>query len=119
MRGVCGWYYLIEADGSVYPCDFYVLDEWKIGNIRTDDLDEMRRAQRSIDFVESSKKLNNACADCKWARLCGGGCRRLRKSPTAPENSAPLYAHCRSHKEFFPYAIEKMQKIAQIEQGSR
>ena len=24
----------MEADGTVYPCDFYVLDEWKLGNIR-------------------------------------------------------------------------------------
>ena len=27
MFGECGQYLLIEADGSVYPCDFYVLDK--------------------------------------------------------------------------------------------
>ena len=33
MFGECGQYLLIEADGSVYPCDFYVLDKWNLGNI--------------------------------------------------------------------------------------
>lgn len=28
--GHCGAYFVVEADGSVYPCDFYVLDEWEI-----------------------------------------------------------------------------------------
>ena len=27
MTGRCSLQYLVEADGSVYPCDFYGLDE--------------------------------------------------------------------------------------------
>ena len=27
--GSCGAYFVVEADGSVYPCDFYVLDDWE------------------------------------------------------------------------------------------
>ena len=29
--GTCAKEYVVEADGSVYPCDFYVLDEWRPG----------------------------------------------------------------------------------------
>ena len=28
MRGVCSCQFVFEADGSCYPCDFYVTDEW-------------------------------------------------------------------------------------------
>lgn len=31
MAGVCGMQHVVEADGSVYPCDFYVLDGYRLG----------------------------------------------------------------------------------------
>ena len=31
QNGVCGIQNVVEADGEVYPCDFYVLDEYKLG----------------------------------------------------------------------------------------
>ena len=51
MAGVCGSYYMIEADGSAYPCDFYVTDEWRIGNILTDGLEEMRHSETARQFL--------------------------------------------------------------------
>ena len=36
QRGVCSFQNIVEADGSVYPCDFYVLDEYRIGNLNED-----------------------------------------------------------------------------------
>ena len=47
----------VEADGSVYPCDFYVLDEYKLGNFNTDQLDTIDRKRIEIGFIERSKKL--------------------------------------------------------------
>lgn len=29
--GQCGAYFVVEGDGSVYPCDFFALDEWRLG----------------------------------------------------------------------------------------
>ncbi len=40
--GMCGGYFAVEADGSVYPCDFYVLDNWKLGNLRDDSFEKLR-----------------------------------------------------------------------------
>ena len=34
MRGTCSCQFVFEADGSYYPCDFYVTEKWKLGNIR-------------------------------------------------------------------------------------
>ena len=41
MRGICSTQVLIECDGSVFPCDFYALDQWKLGNVKTDPVDRM------------------------------------------------------------------------------
>jgi uncharacterized protein len=30
LLGSCQCQFVFEADGSVYPCDFYVTDEWKL-----------------------------------------------------------------------------------------
>lgn len=34
MLGHCTCQFIIEANGGVYPCDFYVLDKWYLGNIK-------------------------------------------------------------------------------------
>lgn len=32
IHGHCQPQLVVESDGSVYPCDFYCLDEYRIGN---------------------------------------------------------------------------------------
>ena len=66
MRGVCTCYFVAEGDGSVYPCDFYVLDEWKLGNINTDTLDAMRNSEAAKRFVQISAIQNEKCIHCRY-----------------------------------------------------
>ena len=33
MYGRCSMQNVIESDGSIYPCDFYALDQYQMGNI--------------------------------------------------------------------------------------
>jgi len=35
IDGRCQSQYVVEADGSVYPCDFYALDRYNAGNLKT------------------------------------------------------------------------------------
>ena len=45
MSGVCQSYPVIESDVSLYPCDFYAFDKYRIGNILTDSFEQaLRRA---------------------------------------------------------------------------
>ncbi|MBR3129895.1 MAG: radical SAM protein, partial [Clostridia bacterium] len=46
MNGSCMIEMVTEANGDVYPCDFYVGDEWKLGNIQTDSFLTMLRGER-------------------------------------------------------------------------
>ncbi|MCL2022923.1 MAG: anaerobic sulfatase maturase [Oscillospiraceae bacterium] len=78
MSGVCGCQFVTEADGSVYPCDFYVEDEWKIGNILRHSFEEMRFSPTCEKFIDQSRNLHPDCKVCRWFSMCRGGCRRER-----------------------------------------
>jgi uncharacterized protein len=68
---------VIEADGSVYPCDFYCLDPWRLGNIRDATLREMFNTDTMRRFLSPAGPAP-LCRDCPYRRLCGGGCKRMR-----------------------------------------
>lgn len=99
QRGVCGIQNVVEADGSVYPCDFYMLDEYLLGNFNTDRLDRIDERRREIGFVERSHLLDKVCADCKYYRLCRGGCQRNREYNESTGSYGNYF--CRAYKIFF------------------
>ncbi len=118
MSGECTCYFVIEANGGVYPCDFYVLDKWYLGNIKDTGFGELSSSPKAIEFVESSKHIDPECPNCKWYSLCRGGCRRNRE-PFIDGKPALNY-FCSSYKEFFEYAVPKLYEIAySIKSNSR
>ncbi len=78
QRGTCSLQYVVEADGSVYPCDFYAVDEYCIGNFNENTFAEIQKKREDIRFVERSEKLSDQCRRCEYYRLCRGGCQRNR-----------------------------------------
>ena len=69
MVGRCGPSLVIESDGSVYPCDFYALDQLKLGNISEDSLKRMLTGDREKAFLEASLPVPEACCACRWYSL--------------------------------------------------
>lgn len=111
MQGACGqYYYLVEADGSVYPCDFYVLDEWYIGNINTSSFVKLSQSKVGARFVESSRKVSEQCLACKWFGLCRGGCRRDRL--TTIDTALSQNRFCQSYQYFFSICAKNMNILA-------
>ncbi len=78
QTGTCGIQYVVEADGSVYPCDFYVLDGYRLGNFNQDLMPAIDEARRQLGFVRASEDKPEECRSCEWYNLCRGGCRRGR-----------------------------------------
>lgn len=104
MKGVCSCQNIIEADGSVYPCDFYTYDEYKIGNIYKNTFDEIYNSSKTEAFVRSSLNIDTECLNCKYRNICRGGCKRYRA-----ENNLNYF--CSAYKEFFDDTLEKFQDI--------
>lgn len=112
MMGECTCQFVVEADGGVYPCDFYVIDEWYLGNLKEKGLGELRDCDTAKRFVKVSKHVEPKCQECRWFSLCRGGCRRTREPF---EGGKPiLNYYCPSFTEFFEYAAPRMQKIASL-----
>lgn len=109
MIGHCTLQNVIEADGSVYPCDFYVLDDQKIGNLIEMDFEDIERKRNKSKFIETSLKVEDCCMECKWKNLCRGGCRRDRDENM--DGNLSLNYFCESYKEFFEYAIDRLAKF--------
>jgi len=107
MVGHCGPSLVIESDGSVYPCDFYALDHWKLGSISQDSLKRMLGSDREKAFLEESLPVPDACRACRWYRLCRNGCKRERD----PETGVNRW--CSVHAAFLEYAYPRMKKMAE------
>ena len=114
MSGVCLSPMTIEGDGGVYPCDFYVLDEWKMGNIARDGIDDLLKSDARRAFMESSKPVEEKCRACPWYSICRGGCRRHRMDA---RGALGLNRFCQSYEMFFSYAMERLRKAAAMVRG--
>ena len=79
FNGSCNVQCVVEADGGVYPCDFYVLDRWRLGNLREQRLTELQQQPLAKAFVNRPRPEEELCRDCPTRRLCGGGCRRMHR----------------------------------------
>lgn len=110
MGGRCARYYLIEANGNVYPCDFYVLDQWCMGNIRSDSFFRLEKSPVAAKFTADSLYVSPECRQCRWYSLCRGGCRREREPFT--EGLPALNKWCRCYQQLFQYAYPRMKKLA-------
>ena len=76
MNGCCNCYFVVEGDGSVYPCDFYCMDAWKLGTVN-DGFVQMKTSEKAKAFVEASRPVCAACQECLHFSLCRGGASRL------------------------------------------
>ena len=110
MNGVCSCYFVVEGDGGVYPCDFYCLDEWKLGTVE-DSLHQLLQSEKAIQFIATSRCENENCKKCSYFILCHGGCRRWREPVTDGCGSANQL--CEAYEIFFRYTWERIHRLGQ------
>ncbi len=110
QRGICSIQCVTEADGSVYPCDFYVLDEYCLGNFNTDKIKDFFESETGADFVKESRNVSGICRECPWYSLCRSGCRRHRS--VLDKDGGYRNYFCEGYRYFFEKCGERMREIA-------
>ena len=65
----------VSADGSVYPCHMLQAQEFCIGNMLHDSLEEIAESYVRQEFLDLTVESVEECSSCTYAYLCGGGCR--------------------------------------------
>ena len=111
MMGHCSMQYVVEADGSVYPCDFYMLDRYRLGNLALESIETVDRRRRELGFLEESVPVAPECGSCRWYPLCRGGCRRDR---VYFERGLGLNYFCPAYKAFFEYAYDRLCTLYRV-----
>ena len=112
LQGICAPQWVVEADGSVYPCDFYALDQWRLGNILTDSFPEMEQKRQELGFIQWSRRLPEECRACRCVMLCRNGCRRNREPVTADSTAKNYF--CQAYRDFLDYAAPRLSEVYQL-----
>jgi uncharacterized protein len=110
LAQVCGSYLVVEHNGDVYSCDFFVENDWKLGNVMTHNLDEMLNSSRQDIFGKLKADLPEECKTCEWLKKCWGGCTKDRIRDPQDFGSNHF---CISYKMFFEHSDNKLIKIAE------
>lgn len=115
IQQIYNFCFVTKSDGSVYPCDFYALDEWKIGTVGRQSLEEMEAGATARRFIEDSCRIPEECHTCPACPLCHNGCRRSRVP--ASGGLAGRFRFCDAYRRFFAERYEELCAAAQIIAG--
>lgn len=104
MMGRCSMQMVLEANGDAYPCDFFVLDEYRCGNICTDAIEDMIQGKAAKKFLHEERKMCSLCKTCRFVHMCHGNCKRM--------NVCYFNDTYCGYKAFLEYIEERMFVIA-------
>ncbi len=103
MHDSCDSYAVVEYNGDVYPCDFFVQSSWKLGNIEGDSWPEIARRQRREAFAGKKRVAHAECEVCDYRHICHQGCPKLRHA--ARQRFDDLDWFCGAYKRIFAHAV--------------
>jgi uncharacterized protein len=105
----CGTYLVIEHNGDVFACDFFVDPEWRLGNVMTDQLTALLNSEKQNKFGQQKADLPSICLSCSWLDRCRGGCTKDRLRDVRDEG---INHFCGAYKKFLSHADAEFIKIA-------
>lgn len=106
----CGNYLVVEHNGDVFACDFFVEDRWRLGNVLSGKLVHMLNSSRQREFGAAKAVLPAECGGCEWRSLCRGGCPKDR---TRDPGDRGVSHFCAGYKIFLAHADAELKKLAE------
>ncbi len=111
MHETCDSYVVVEYNGDVYPCDFFVEKDWKLGNVELDSWTEIARRTKRFSFASKKTLPHAECQVCEFAGICHGGCPKFRHGPRRQFEDLDYF--CQSYKMLFGKTVEPLRKEVQ------
>lgn len=108
LHETCDSYVVVEYNGDVYPCDFFVEKEWKLGNAALDSWSEIARKAKRYSFAAKKTPAHPECAVCEFQSICHGGCPKMRQAPRGSFEDLDYF--CEAYKMIFAKAVEPLRK---------
>lgn len=113
----CRQYFVVEHNGDVYPCDFFVQPDKRLGNVMHDHFAQLWRAPRFRAFGRAKKEWNSACDACEFLRYCAGDCPKNRYSNG--EDPTQLSVLCAGWRLFYDHTLDEFKTLARSIQKGR
>ncbi len=108
--GSCYQYFVVEYNGDIYPCDFFVEPQNRLGNILNDTWEGLGSSNKYRSFGKQKADWNNRCKNCDYLRFCSGDC--LKHRGYRDKNSQTLSWLCEGWKKFYYHALPSFEKMA-------
>ena len=110
MARNCEQYLVVEYNGDVYPCDFYVDPELKLGNIMEQTWAELLMSPAYKAFGRRKSQLHAQCEACQFLHLCAGCCPKNR--PMRGRDPRQLSTLCDGWLQFYRHTLPAFEKLA-------
>ncbi len=104
----CCQYFVVEYDGKVYPCDFFVQDHLCLGNIKTGNWNAFLRHKSYRRFGAEKLGFIKECHSCPYLNFCWGDCPKNRSG----RNHKGLSRLCDGWKLFYAHALPRLRGLA-------
>ena len=106
----CRQYLVVEHNGDIYPCDFYVRPELKLGNIMTGEWAQYQQSPLYAEFGCRKHQWNDVCTGCEYLEFCGGDCQKNRWGGGADPRT--ISSLCEGWKQFYQHALPGLRTLA-------
>jgi len=106
----CRQYLVVEHNGDIYPCDFFVRPDLKLGNIMEDSWETLLSSPAYAEFGARKHQWNDKCAECKYLKYCAGCCPKNR--PAKGADPSKLSSLCDGWLQFYDHALPKLENLA-------
>lgn len=111
FREECPSILILEQNGDAYPCDFYIHDDYKLGNAGLESLESLMNSPIWNTFHAQKRQLSNHCMNCEYLHYCHGGCPRNRVGQQQSESPDCDY-FCESYRMLYAHGEQRMRKLA-------
>ena len=108
LHETCDSYVVVEYNGDVYPCDFFVESDWKLGNVTLDSWPEIARRTRRYSFAAKKTLAHPECQVCEYQSICHGGCPKFRHSPHRRFEDLDYF--CQAYKMIYAKAVGPLRR---------
>jgi len=106
----CGGYLVIEYNGDVFPCDFFVDRDWRLGNVMEKRLADFFHHPLLKVFAARKQEVPEECRGCGRFSWCYGGCLKDRLPARAAGPGRTYF--CAAYQELFAGAEKDMRQWA-------
>jgi uncharacterized protein len=113
----CCRYFVVEHNGDIYPCDFFVQPELRLGNVLETSWSDALTSETYRNFGAQKCRWSETCTTCDCLDLCNGDCLKYRVwGGNPPQNTSWL---CTGWRAFLGHTRERLHQLAEEVQRRR